>query len=133
MPRLTSLPLALALGALALGGCQSSTRNVELAYVERPVEQIYNNAANRLDARDYAMAIRLFEEVERQHPYSEWARKSMGGASCQCEPIAGMHGLLAWGASRNILNTVRRSRHRRSETPDHRSSLCPTRLFPRCA
>lgn len=77
MSRLTSLSLAIALGASALAGCQSNTRKVELAYVERPVEQIYNNAANRLDARDYAMAIRLFEEVERQHPYSEWARKSM--------------------------------------------------------
>lgn len=77
MRRLTSLPLVLALGALALGGCQSSKRNVELAYVERPVEQIYNQAARRLDARDYPMAIRMFEEVERQHPYSEWARKSM--------------------------------------------------------
>ena len=77
MPRLTALPLALTLGALALGGCQSSTRNVELAYVERPVEQIYNQAADRLDSRDYAIAIQMFEEVERQHPYSEWARKSM--------------------------------------------------------
>ncbi|MFN4225527.1 MAG: outer membrane protein assembly factor BamD [Hyphomonas sp.] len=77
MRRLTTLTLAVALGALALGGCRSNTRNAELAYVERPVEQIYNQAAARLDARDYATAIKMFEEVERQHPYSEWARKSM--------------------------------------------------------
>lgn len=77
MRRLTTLTLAVAFGALALGGCRSNTRNAELAYVERPVEQIYNQAAARLDARDYATAIKMFEEVERQHPYSEWARKSM--------------------------------------------------------
>jgi outer membrane protein assembly factor BamD len=65
-------------GALALGGCQTSqNRAKELAYVERPVEQLYNQAAAELDKRDYVEAIQLFNEVERQHPYSEWARKSM--------------------------------------------------------
>jgi outer membrane protein assembly factor BamD len=77
MKRLTSLPVAIAVCALALGGCQSNKRNTELAYVERPVEQLYNQGARRLDARDYDTAILLFAEVERQHPYSEWARKSM--------------------------------------------------------
>ena len=77
MSRLTPLPLAIAACALALGACQSTRRNTELAYVERPVEQLYNQAAGELDSRDYANAILLFEEVERQHPYSEWARKSM--------------------------------------------------------
>jgi len=77
MSRLTPLPLAIAACALVLGACQSSTRKTELAYVERPVEQLYNQAAGELDSHDYANAILLFEEVERQHPYSEWARKSM--------------------------------------------------------
>ncbi|MFN7165212.1 MAG: outer membrane protein assembly factor BamD [Hyphomonas sp.] len=77
MPRLTSLPLVIAAGVLALGACQSSGRKTELAYVERPVEQLYNQAAGQLDARKYPNAILLFAEVERQHPYSEWARKSM--------------------------------------------------------
>lgn len=77
MSRLTSLPLAIAACALVLGACQSTNRNTQLAYVERPVEQLYNQAAAELDSRDYQNAILLFEEVERQHPYSEWARKSM--------------------------------------------------------
>ena len=77
MKRLTSLPVVIAACALALGGCQSNKRNTELAYVERPVEQLYNQGARRLDSRDYDTAILLFAEVERQHPYSEWARKSM--------------------------------------------------------
>lgn len=77
MPRLTTLPLVIAACAIALTGCQSSRRNAQLAYVERPVEQLYNQAAQELDTRDYPNAILLFEEVERQHPYSEWARKAM--------------------------------------------------------
>ncbi|MEZ5998776.1 MAG: outer membrane protein assembly factor BamD [Hyphomonas sp.] len=72
-------PIALALvAAIALTACQSrSKRQEEVAYVERPVEQLYNQAASRLDARAYGDAILMFNEVERQHPYSEWARKAM--------------------------------------------------------
>jgi len=63
---------------VAVSGCQSSnSRKQELAYVERPVEQLYNQGAQELDKRNYDRAILLFNEVERQHPYSEWARKSM--------------------------------------------------------
>lgn len=77
MSRLTTLPVAIAVCALALAACQSNRRNTELAYVERPVEQLYNQGARQLDNRKYENAILLFAEVERQHPYSEWARKSM--------------------------------------------------------
>ncbi len=77
MIRLKTVPVAIAVCVLALGACQSNRRNTELAYVERPVEQLYNAGARQLDSRDYERAILLFAEVERQHPYSEWARKSM--------------------------------------------------------
>ncbi|MAB09545.1 outer membrane protein assembly factor BamD [Hyphomonas sp.] len=73
-------PLALALIAVAvsLTACQNrEKRQRELAYVERPVEQLYNQAGRELDQHDYETAILLFNEVERQHPYSEWARKAM--------------------------------------------------------
>ena len=75
----TKLPLLLiTTAALALTACQSrENRRQELAYVERPVEQLYNQATSEMDKRDYDQAILLFNEVERQHPYSEWARRSM--------------------------------------------------------
>ena len=41
------------------------------------MEALYNAAADEMDARDYVSAIELFNEVERQHPYSEWARRAM--------------------------------------------------------
>jgi outer membrane protein assembly factor BamD len=45
-------------------------------YVERPVEELYNQGMNTLRAGEYKEAARLFDEVERQHPYSVWASKS---------------------------------------------------------
>jgi len=78
--RMNRLKSKLLLGAVAasvtLGACQGNNAKVQRAYVERPVEVLYNNAAGELDRRDYAEAIVLFNEVERQHPYSEWARRS---------------------------------------------------------
>lgn len=68
--------VGLIVAGLSLTACQNNTRKTELAYVERPVEVLYNSAANELDSRRYEDAILLFNEVERQHPYSEWARRS---------------------------------------------------------
>ncbi len=68
--------LLISLSAMALAACQGGGRKEELAYVERPVERLYTLAARELDRRDYDGAILLFNEVERQHPYSEWARRS---------------------------------------------------------
>ena len=71
------------LGAcLVLGGCSwlgldSSSDTKDADYVERPVEQIYNDAWKKIDDRDWAGAAKQFDEVERQHPYSSWARRAM--------------------------------------------------------
>ncbi|MBW8910953.1 MAG: outer membrane protein assembly factor BamD [Sphingomonas sp.] len=45
-------------------------------YVARDVETLYNAAKNQLDKRRYKLAAALFDEVERQHPYSIWARRA---------------------------------------------------------
>jgi outer membrane protein assembly factor BamD len=66
----TKLALILALAALA--AC-SSTPSEEIAYVERPAEQIYNEAMGLLSQEEFRVAARTFDEVERQHPYSPWA------------------------------------------------------------
>lgn len=76
MRTIPKIMLALPLLALALTACQNARRDEQLAYVERPVEQLYSRATEELDKRDYDDAILLFNEVERQHPYSEWARRS---------------------------------------------------------
>ena len=76
--RRTLLALAAASAAL-LSACSSlgGGDNEELAYVERPAELIYNLAFEEMERRDYGNAKQLFAEVERQHPFSPWARRAM--------------------------------------------------------
>ena len=74
------LVLALAAGsALALSGCSGtdSTDDKSATYVERPVEQIYADAWKKIEDHDWDDAAKQFDEVERQHPYSIWARRAM--------------------------------------------------------
>ena len=63
---LLALPLA-----LAAGGSDEEPEDVE-----RPPEELYNDGYNAMQANDYFEAARLFDEVERQHPYSTWATQA---------------------------------------------------------
>jgi len=45
-------------------------------YVARDVETLYNAAKDQLDKKRFKIAAVLFDEVERQHPYSIWARRA---------------------------------------------------------
>jgi outer membrane protein assembly factor BamD len=58
---------------LALAACGDDEGPV---YIEQPVEQLYNHALNELYLKNYEESARLFDEVERQHPYSAWASKA---------------------------------------------------------
>jgi outer membrane protein assembly factor BamD len=58
---------------LALAACGDDEGPV---YIEQPVEQLYNGALNQLYLKNYEESARLFDEVERQHPYSAWASKA---------------------------------------------------------
>jgi len=62
------------LSVIAITSCTEAAP--ELAYVERPVEELYNEALAVLESGEYADASLKFEEVERQHPYSSWATKA---------------------------------------------------------
>lgn len=61
--------------AFGLAGCASSPDGEE-EYVERPVAELYNEALDLLEAEDPLGAARAFEEVQRQHPYSQWATRA---------------------------------------------------------
>jgi outer membrane protein assembly factor BamD len=59
--------------SLGLGGKRTSA---DTSYVARDVNTLYNAAKDQLDRRQYKTAAALFDEVERQHPYSIWARRA---------------------------------------------------------
>ena len=67
------LALVLPLGACAGGG--KKTR-ADTQYVARDVNTLYTLAMRRLNRAEYALAAATFDEVERQHPYSIWARRA---------------------------------------------------------
>lgn len=68
-PRLGLLAVTI---AIALAACSEKKDD----YVERPVEELYNEAMDLVDKEEYQRAAKAFEEVERQHPYSVWATKA---------------------------------------------------------
>ena len=62
--------------SIFLFSCASNKDN-EIEYLERSLYQIYSLALDNLLNYDYEEASVEFEEVERQHPYSEWAKKAI--------------------------------------------------------
>lgn len=69
-------PARAALAAAALFALAACGDREEEQYVERPVEELYNDAVNAMSSQQYRRAARLFDEVERQHPYSVWATRA---------------------------------------------------------
>ncbi len=70
-------PLAmLALSAVLLTACSSDKEKDDPANDNRPVEVLYNEAGDQLDAGEYKEAAVAFDKVDRQYPYSEWATKA---------------------------------------------------------
>jgi outer membrane protein assembly factor BamD len=66
-------PILIALALVAFAACES--RDEEL-YIEQPVEDLYNLAMDSMAAEEFKKAVKQFDEVERQHPYSVWATRA---------------------------------------------------------
>jgi outer membrane protein assembly factor BamD len=66
----------LALVVAALPAC--SLFGKEDVIPDDPADKLYNEGLFLLNnKKDYKQAAKRFEEVDRQHPYSEWARKAL--------------------------------------------------------
>ncbi|PCI51527.1 MAG: outer membrane protein assembly factor BamD [Alphaproteobacteria bacterium] len=65
--------LVFLLAAGFLTGCSGTDR---LKYKESDVTELYDNALRYLNRGQYKFSAVAFDEVERQHPYSSWARRS---------------------------------------------------------
>ncbi len=78
------LAASLAVLAIPLSGCSSATEawdkvfSKDDTFVEEPAEKLYNQGLFLMNEKhDPKAASKKFEEVDRQHPYSDLARKSL--------------------------------------------------------
>lgn len=63
--------------ALSLWACGGEEKSLDADFEpDKPVEILYNEAAAEMDAKNFQRAFALFNEVERQHPYSQWATRA---------------------------------------------------------
>ena len=61
---------------LPVAACAGKKAPADTEYVARDVNTLYALAKSRMDQRRYEESAKLFDEVERQHPYSVWARRA---------------------------------------------------------
>jgi outer membrane protein assembly factor BamD len=77
---LTRLLVLVPLLAL-LGGCSvwnDMFGEKDQILPDQPADRLYNEGVYLMnEKKDYRESAKKFEEVDRQHPYSEWARKSL--------------------------------------------------------
>jgi outer membrane protein assembly factor BamD len=73
--------VALAVMAGSLAGCSVLNDwfgKQDDNFVDEPADKLYNEGLFLLnDKQDAKQAAKRFEEVDRQHPYSDWARKAL--------------------------------------------------------
>ena len=74
LPVLRSMVCGVSL--LALVACGDDDADDKLTVKNEPPETLYNDARAEFAAKKFKTAIPMFEEVERQHPYSEWAPRA---------------------------------------------------------
>ena len=65
--------------AASLGACtELNLFHKDEVAPDEPADRLYNEGLYLLnEKKDYKAAVKKFEEVDRQHPYSEWARKAL--------------------------------------------------------
>lgn len=77
------LAAGLVIMAAPLGGCGTADLydkffKKDEVFVDEPADKLYNEGLYQLnEKKDRKEAVKKFEEVDRQHPYSDWARKSL--------------------------------------------------------
>ena len=102
-----------ALVAPALAGCESLGGlwgPKDDPVLDEPADRIYNEGLYLLNVKkDTKGAAKRFEEVDRQHPYSEWARKSL---------IMSSYAYYEAGAYDDSINSARRYIQLHPGSPD---------------
>lgn len=66
------LPVLMVLMLAACSGGDKPKPEIE----SQPVEALYDRASKAMEEENYVEATKYFEEVERQHPYSQWSMRA---------------------------------------------------------
>jgi len=86
-----------------LGGCSmwnSMFGDKDPILPDEPADRLYNQGVYLLnEKKDFREAAKKFEEVDRQHPYSEWARKAL---------VMSAYAFYSAGAYDESINTAKR-------------------------
>lgn len=69
--------MAIGLVSLALAGCASQSDKEEMALDSTSPEQMYNEGLALMNEGKFTRALKRFEDLDRTHPYSDWARKAI--------------------------------------------------------
>src|ERR1700754_4697 len=70
--------LALPLSGCGTGALWDKFTAKDDTFVDEPADKLYNEGLYLMnEKKDNKAATKKFEEVDRQHPYSEWARKAL--------------------------------------------------------
>jgi outer membrane protein assembly factor BamD len=110
--RRTVFALTVVAAPLLLSACMSSEADVDLStYVEEtePADVLYNQGLANLNAGRIKEAGRKFDAVDRQHPYSEYARRAM---------VMGAFANYRQGKYEEAINAAKRYVTLYSSTPD---------------
>jgi outer membrane protein assembly factor BamD len=76
-PRALAGCLALALAAASVAGCSFLNKDDDVV-ADTPADMLYNQGLYLLNNKqDYKAAAKKFDEVDRENPYSDWARKAL--------------------------------------------------------
>lgn len=63
--------------ALPIAGCSMFGNKEDDVAPDEPADKLYSEGLTGLNSGDYDAAKKKFTEVDRQHPYTDWGRKSV--------------------------------------------------------
>lgn len=95
---------------LLVAGCAKNHNRADTQYVARDVSTLYNAGKHRFEQGRYKLAAALFDEVERQHPYSPWARRAQ------------LMGAFSYYAARDYTKAIQSARRFLSIHPGNRNA-----------
>lgn len=69
--------LSILIFSVTFSGCSHKSDDIAKDDSKQPIEVLYEKAMEKLEKKDYRDAIERFETLDREYPFSKWAKKSL--------------------------------------------------------